>query len=121
MVGRGGEQVHLVALGVGGAHGLAVHHDRDQLSGVVLTLACGVLACGVLPDQPGADHRVHRCGIGSGDHPPDGGHRWWPGSLTVELRQQFGRHVGDPTGDREERPHAATTAAAHNDRTTATG
>jgi hypothetical protein len=32
LVGRGREQMHLVALGVGGtAHCLAIHRDRDQL------------------------------------------------------------------------------------------
>jgi hypothetical protein len=101
-VGRGREEMHLVALDIGGAaHGLAVHRDRDQRRWVRIGLACGGLS-----DQPGADHRVHRRGVGAGDHPPDGGLRRCLGALAVELGQQLCGDIGGPAGDRSERPHA---------------
>jgi hypothetical protein len=101
-VGRGREQVYLVAFDIGGAaHGLAVHRDRDQRRCVGIGLACGGLS-----GQPGADHRVHGRGISAGDHPPDGGLGRCLGAPAVELGQQLGGDIGGPAGDRGERTHA---------------
>ena len=55
---------------------------------------------GGLGEEPGADHRIHRGGVGAGDHPPDGGLRRRSGASAVELREHLGGHVGGPAGDR---------------------
>ena len=127
VVGGGGEQMDLVALGVGrAAHRLAVDRDREQWPvgrvgrvGVGRGGRCrrGDAARpagrrrrrpwrGGLVGQPGADRRVHRGGVGAGDHPPDRRLRRRTGASAVELHQQLGGHVGDPAGDRAERAHA---------------
>jgi hypothetical protein len=67
-VGRRGQQVHLIAVGIDGcAHGLAVHRDRDQRRFRRLTalLTLGEVIGGGLPGgglraQPGADRGIHR-------------------------------------------------------------
>ena len=116
VVGGGGEQMDLVALGVGStANRLAVHHDREQLgdlpvgpgrddlTGDDLTRS-GVARSG-LGEEPGTDHRIHRGGVGTGDHPPDRGLRRRSGASTVELHEHLGGHIGGPAGDRGKRGH----------------
>jgi len=73
---------------------------------------------GYLGQQPRADRGVDRGRIGAGQHPPQRCLRWErrdlpaaggpvTGAAPMEHVEQHHGHVGDPSGDRGERPHPA--------------
>jgi len=85
---------------------------------LTVAFGVGVLWCrglGGLRQQPGADRGVDRGQVGAGQHPPQRRlRRERPdlpvtgpvtGHALVEHLQQRHRNIGDPPGDRGERPH----------------
>jgi hypothetical protein len=126
-MGGRGHQVHLGAVGGDrAAHRLPVHRDREQWPiGLVCPVdaVCPVCRVGVRRScgggrpgsgrgvscplgQPGADRRIDRAGIDTGQDPPQRrlrrplGRAWGRG---VQQGQQLGGYVSDPAGDRGER------------------
>jgi hypothetical protein len=121
-MGRGREQMHLVALGVGGAaHGLTIHRDRDQPAWLAGGLAGGALTCGSLP----ASQAPMTASTAAASAPVttrqivafDGAWVARPYSWTSN---SAGTSTAQPATAVKE-PMPATTAAAHKASTTATG
>ncbi len=114
-MGGRGHQVHLGAVGGDrGAHRLAVDRDREQFPvggvGVGRPRGGGRRSGGrgvwCPLGQPGADRRIDRSGVNTGQDPPQRRLRRSPGrGREVQPGQQLGGYVGDPAGDRGERTH----------------
>ncbi len=123
-VGGRGHQVHLGAVvGDRAAHRLAVDRDREQCPVGAVDPVGAVGGVGVgrprggrrrssgrgvscLLGQPGADCRIDRSCVDTGQDPPQRRLRRPPGrGREVPPGQQLGGYVSDPAGDRGERAH----------------
>ena len=144
-MGGRGQQVHLGAVGGDrAAHRLPVHRDREQRPIGLLRLVDAVCAVGgvgvgfsygggrpgsgrrvsCLLGQPGADRRIDRGGVDTGQDPPQRRLRRPPGRARDGEYNQASSSAGtsatQPAIAVNERIPAST-AAAHNVNTTATG